>query len=340
MKIAVGISNQPIIIQHSILKPFNKRLFYQSSSWAYRFVKSLKQNGVGCELVEMDKSDWIDRLKAYDVLIWKPQFMGVRSSQILKEKIFFIQYYMKIRVYPNYETVWHFDSKIAQSYLFKYQKIRTPYTFVSFDYNESVHHARKLRYPVVLKESSGAGSSGVSLVRSCKTLIRYINSRFLWENLLSRKLNNRLFDRFGQLYTQTFLRDNPADLRITVIGDRYAFGFWRKNRVNDFRASGSGRIDYTTELPKHIISYCARISRINRFDSMAYDILFRGNNFYIVEMSYGYNDRAVYNSAGYYILDENCEVSDFIEGHYWPEQLWVRWLLDNCRSHAAGKARK
>jgi len=331
MRIAVGISNQPIKIQGSILRPFNKRLFKQDDNWACKFACFLKQEGVDCDIVEMDKSDWIDRLKPYDILIWKPRFMGPRSSQIIKEKIFFIQYFMKKRVYPNYETVWHFDSKIAQSYIFKHQRIKSPHTFVSFDYNEAIHQARKQRYPVVLKESGGASSSGVSLIRSGRAMISYINKRFLWENLLSRKVSSRLFDRFGQIYIQTFLRGNPADLRINIIGDQYAFGFWRKNRENDFRASGSGRIDYKTELPKHIIEYCARISRMNRFDSMAYDILFRKDKFYIVEMSYGYNDRAVYNSGGYYILDKNCEVSEFVTGHYWPQQLWVRWLLDNIR---------
>jgi len=331
MKIAVGISNQPIYIQNSILKPFKRRLFYQSNAWAYRFIIYLRQEGIKCDLVEMDKNDWIQKLKPYDLVIWKPQFMGVRSSQNFKEKIFFIQYFMKKRVYPNYETVWHFDSKIAQSYIFRYQKIRTPETFVSFDYNEAMHHAIRLNYPVVVKESSGASSSGVSLVKSCRNLMRYINSRFLWENLLSRKLSSRIFDRFGHLYTQRFLRGNSCDLRITIIGDRYAFGFWRKNRNNDFRASGSGRIDYESRLPKDIISYCARISKMNHFDSMAYDILFRKDKFYIVEMSYGYNDRAVYNCRGYYVLDEKCEISDFVEGHYWPQQLWVRWLLDNMQ---------
>lgn len=331
MRIAVGISNQQINIRNSVLKPFNKRLFYQGYNWAVKFSESLKKEGISCDTVEMDKSDWIDKLKPYDVLIWKPQFLGVRSAQILKEKIFFIQFYMNKRVYPSYETIWHFDSKIAQSYLLKYQRIRTPDTFVTFDYNEAVNKAGRLKYPVVLKESGGASSSGVSLVKSAKAMMRYINRRFLWENLLSRKVSSRLFDRFGQLYIQTFLRGNAADLRITIIGNCYAFGFWRRNRPNDFRASGSGRLDYNTKLPEHVISYCAWISRNNRFDSMAYDILFKKDKFYIIEMSYGYNDKAVYNCSGYYVLNEKCEIESFIEGHYWPQQIWVKWLTDNLR---------
>lgn len=329
MRIAVGVSNQPINIKNSMLKQFNKRFFGESGNWASQFLTGIKQEGFVCDIVEMDKSDWIEKLRPYDVIIWKPQFMGVRSTQNFKEKIFFIQYYMKKRVYPSYETIWHFDSKIAQSYLFKYQWIRTPHTFVTFDYNEAVSQAKSFKYPVVLKESQGAGSTGVSLVKSRRAMMRYINNRFLWENLLSRKVSGRLFDRFGRLYVQNFLRGNSADLRITIIGDRYACGFWRKNRNHDFRASGSGKIDYDTELPKQVIRYCAEISRYNRFDSMAYDILFRKDKFYIVEMSYGYNDKAVYNCNGYYVLDENCEIAAFEKGHYWPQQLWVKWLLDS-----------
>ena len=47
---------------------------------------------------------------------------------------------------------------------------------------------------------------------------------------------------------QEFLPCNDFDTRITVIGNR-AFGFRRFNRANDFRASGSGKIDYD---PKNI----------------------------------------------------------------------------------------
>ena len=43
---------------------------------------------------------------------------------------------------------------------------------------------------------------------------------------------------------QEFIPDNQRDFRVTIIGRRYAFVFWRNNRPGDFRASGSGLIDY------------------------------------------------------------------------------------------------
>ena len=135
-----------------------------------------------------------------------------------------------------------------------------------------------------------------------------------------------MFDRFGQIYVQEFLEGNKADLRITVIGDKYAYGFWRKNRENDFRASGSGNIDYQTDIPQNVIRYCSQISKRYGFDSMAYDILFRDSDFFIVEMSYGYNESALYNSKGYYELDQNGGVLCFNEGNHWPQELWVKWI--------------
>ena len=59
---------------------------------------------------------------------------------------------------------------------------------------------------------------------------------------------------------------------------------------------------------------------------MAYDILFRGSQFVINEISYGYLDSAPYRTAGYYELDDQGELA-FRDGHVWPQTLWVDWLL-------------
>jgi len=312
------------------LKYFSKYIFKDTYNWAEKLAEYLNDNNILYDFVYIDENDWIEKIDKYDVVIWKTAFMGVKSSQILKEKVFFMQEIMQKRVFPNYNTVWHFDSKIAQSYLLRYKKIKTPETFVSFDYNNILNNIDLFKYPVVIKETNGAGSSSVSLVKSPKHLVKYVNKRFLWENIFSRKLSSRLFDRFGQIYLQEFIPNNNSDLRITIIGHKYAFGFWRKNRHGDFRASGSGRLDYVTDVPPQIIKYCSQISKSNNFDSMAYDILFRNGEFMVVEMSYGYSDKAIYNSNGYYILDENGDIKSFEKGHYWPQQLWIKWILESC----------
>jgi len=328
MKIGVCVSNDIPNLKGRFIKIFQKRINKSRKDWSDKFAEALDKENLKYGYIYMDRNDWIKQVNKYDILIWKPKFMGVQSSQFFKEKIYFIQYIMKKRIYPNYETVWHFDSKIAQKYIFEYTNVKTPSTFVSFDYNESVNIAEKINYPVIVKSSNGAGSTGVKLINSKKNLIKKINYEFVVKKIINKVLKTS-YDRFGYLYCQQFIRGNAKDLRINIIGNKYAIGFWRINRDNDFRASGSGKIDYSTEIPINVIEYCASISRDNKFDSMAYDVLFTDNKFVIVEMSYGYVDQAVYNAKGYYILNEQGKVKEFVEGNFWPQELWIKWVIDD-----------
>lgn len=333
MKIGICISNETPIIKGKFNGFLQQKVNQSTKDWSLRFSEALNKKNVNFGYIYIDRDDWIQQIKQYDILLWKPKFMGIESSQFFKEKIYFIQHIMDKRIYPNYETVWHFDSKNAQKYLFEYTNIKTPKTFVSFDYNESIKTSNKIKYLIVVKSSNGAGSIGVKLVKSYKTLTRKINFDFLGKKILNRLFNTN-HDPFGYLYFQTFMENNDGDLRINIIGDKYAVGFWRSNRDNDFRASGSGKIDYNKEIPVEIIEYCANISKINKFDSMAYDVLFdQEGDFVIVEMSYGFIDTAVYNAKGYYLMNSEGKVSKFIAGNYWPQELWVEWALENINNN-------
>src|ERR1041385_1478455 len=73
------------------------------------------------------------------------------------------------------------------------------------------------------------------------------------------------------VYFQKFLPGNNYDTRITVIGDR-AFGFRRYTRDNDFRSSGSGRLDYDIRgIDEECLRVAFEISKKMGFQSMAYD---------------------------------------------------------------------
>lgn len=296
------------------------------------------------EIINIDTNDWISKIQKFDVIMWKPHNMGVESASYFKEKIYFIEKHLGKLIVPNYNTIWHFESKVAQSYIFERYKINKPRTVATFDYYNALEKIKEFKFPVVFKKSSGASSVNVRLVKThtkaaaifkrifCRQLIKEMfvkkgpflsrfSCSYIWAGLDSKLfgVNQRV------AYWQEFIPDNSADLRITVIGNKYAFGFWRKNRPGDFRASGSGNIDFETPVPDTIVKYCMNISSELDFDSMAYDILFTNDSFVIVEMSYGYIDTAVYKSNGYYeLIDGELK---FNEGNYWPQEIWVRWAL-------------
>jgi len=301
-------------------------------------------------VINLDRHDWIEAIETFDAVIWLGSHTSPRYAAFYSEKIYFIETFLGKKVIPNFATSWHYESKVAQSYLFKHIKARIPRTMVSFDYEDSLEQLSQAKLPLVFKRSEGAASRYVRLVKDLQTgrkLIQQIFNQYLWDKarmqtksrtaLSSLNLYRPWFlahliakirqeEGFGVVYWQDFIPGNDADLKVEVIGDRYAYAFWRHNRDNDFRASGSGKIDYESNVPEDVLLHLFHLNREMGFDSMGYDILFDGSQFLISEMSFSYDDNVPYQGKGYYELDDNEKLT-FNNGHFWPQELWIDWLL-------------
>ena len=312
------------------------------------------------DVVDIGSDSWVDHVRDRDLVIWKPAYMGPRSASHFKEKIYFMEQYLGLLVVPSFRTIWHFESKVAQAYLLRERSVPTPRTVVSFTPSDALRQLDAASLPLVFKASHGASSSNVRMVNSASDARRLIDKVFCAENwreyraqrtsgiraLLTlprrrwfwskvrQKLSHDEF--FNVVYWQEFVRGNDADLRITVIGDRYAVGFWRRNRPGDFRASGSGLLDYETPIPEDAVGYCMALNRQFGFDSMAYDLLFESEDFVVVEMSYAYNDKAVFGAPGHYTLGDDDSLL-YEAGHVMPQELWVDCAL---RKAAARRNRR
>lgn len=311
------------------------------------------------DVIDIGAHDWLERLAPYDLVIWKTLFMGPEFAGHYKDKIYFIENVLGKVVVPGFATVWHFESKVAQSYVFAHEGVATPKTIASFDYDDALDCLRQAHYPIVVKQSHGASSTNVKLIAGESQAQKWLTKTFfqqMWKrhkatygNRLSRfarapwhrwfwtKVAHRdLRTGEGEVaYWQEYVAGNHADLRITVIGDRDAFAFWRRNRPGDFRASGSGLLDYETPVPEAAVRYCIGLNRRFGFDSMAYDLLFRGDDFVIVEMSYGYLDDAVFKAPGHFLLDDQDALL-YRDGHVMPQDVWVEWALRKATIERAG----
>ncbi|MFA6930559.1 MAG: hypothetical protein WCT05_09540, partial [Lentisphaeria bacterium] len=104
----------------------------------------------------------------------------------------------------------------------------------------------------------------------------------------------------GYLYFQDFVPKNSYDIRIIVIGER-AIAIKRYCRANDFRASGSGIIEYTNGSEER---RCAEIAfetvKKMRTQSCAFDFVFRDGEPLIVELSYAFTEKAYRKCLGYW----------------------------------------
>jgi glutathione synthase/RimK-type ligase-like ATP-grasp enzyme len=305
--------------------------------WTNRMIDAL-DNALGTssgeklwDVVDINKNGWIETLLNYDAILWPPGCMGIKPSSHLKEKIYFLEKHMGKLIMPNFETVWHFESKVAQSFIFNYYNIPTPRTVVSFSLDDALSLLRSENYPVVFKSSSDAASRGVRLVKD-KKRAQWYAWKALYTGLGWRIIRRalKLDHRDNVAYWQEFIPNNERDLRVTAIGDRCAVAFWRKNRPGDFRASGSGRIVYTEPAPEETIRFAMETNKKLGFDSMGYDFIFREGKFVITEMSYTYVDSAIHNATGYYRKLENGDL-EFITGQFWPQEFWVSWFINRIK---------
>ena len=85
----------------------------------------------------------------------------------------------KIRTFPNWNTVWHFDDKVAQVYLLDAAGIpQPPPPIVFWNQRKALAFARDATYPLVLKLAGGIGSENVRKVASADEAMFWIGRLF------------------------------------------------------------------------------------------------------------------------------------------------------------------
>lgn len=312
----------------------------------HRYETVLDYNGIKHVRLSVDDPHFWDQVRNISLFlyIWRH---NDRSRHPALAILPVIEHELGIPVYPNFQTCWHYDDKIRQWYLLKSHGFPTIQSWVFWGRDQALAWAKSADLPVVFKLKRGAGSTNVLKLDNRSEVKKIINRMFgpgVPAEGLPKSLNKSKWKKFLRLcavqkrrwkgeavpYTmrgsswevhrnyvffQEFLPGNDCDTRITVIGKR-AFGFRRMNRAGDFRASGSGVIDYNIKgIDPKCIEIAFDISGKMRFKSMAYDFLkTTSGNWQIAEISYLFLDTAIWRCPGYW--DENLR---WVEGHYWPQ---------------------
>lgn len=314
-----------------------------------RWANLLVSAGHQVRWVDVFSANILDQLKGCDGFIWRH---GHRQQhrQVARRLLPVLEAKLGLEVYPDQATCWHYDDKISQYYLLAALDIPIPKTYVWFDYDKASKWLKEADYPMVIKLWSGAGSDNVRLVRdqgqaqkclyqlfrqgvdkmnelfTTNSISFYYRMRYSAKILLKGRLPLRPCELHkNYILFQQFLKDNPFDTRITIIGNR-AFGFRRFNRPDDFRASGSGKLDMD---PANIDLKSVRLA----FDSakklgsqsLAFDILKQGEKRIVAEVSYTYVSWAVYDCPGHWELHNNQ--LQWKPGQMWPEEAQIEDFL-------------
>jgi glutathione synthase/RimK-type ligase-like ATP-grasp enzyme len=330
-----------IAIQRDRLQQKNGKLQSFSDYW----LKLAAETGIEVRVVNVFAPDFIDQLADCDGFMWRFGFRS-RERLLAKRLLPAVEHGLGIQVFPSWKTAWHFEDKVAQHYLLQAAGIPTPRTWSFWKQEPALEFCREASYPLVMKLAHGFQSMNVRLLQNADEATYWVHQMFgpgvtslKGSHLvrMARRLRTAVPPTLGKtlgrstqpdevhhgyILLQEFLAGNDFDTRVTVIGNR-AFAFRRFNRPNDFRASGSGLIDWDpAQIDLGMVRLAFRVARQLGTQSVAIDGLRRGEERLINEISYTYVSWLVRDCPGHWVLsgDPASGRLDWVEGHMTPEE--------------------
>ena len=307
-------------------------------SFSDRWIEYCKENGIPYKIVNVYQPNIVQQVADCDAFMWHHHHGNYKDVLFAKQLLYSLQIAGK-RVFPDFNTGWHFDDKVGQKYLLEAIGAPLVPSYVFYTKREAMEWIEKTTFPKVFKLRGGAGAMNVRLMktkREAKRLVKqafgrgfsqfnrfsYLKERYeRWrrgkDTLLGvckgvgrlvvpteyAKMHAR---EKGYVYFQDFVPGNQFDVRIVVVGNK-AFGLKRLVRKNDFRASGSGNIVYNrSEIDERCVRLAFEVAKKLYSQSIALDFVFDSNREpLIVEISYGYSVKAYYKCEGYW-SDDMC----------------------------------
>lgn len=313
----------------------NKDKYIHTGKWSLVWIKYCKENNLDFEIVNCYSTNIIEEIERFDILLWHFGQYSLQDMQFARSILKTIEE-MGIITFPNSKTAWHFDDKIAETYLLQSMNAPIPKSWFFYSKKSALDYFDKeCSYPIVAKLKCGSGSSNVKLLRNKKQAYKYSNKMFkngykaapkiifkAKSNIKSSKNLDTFIKRFiripdfihsysnarklpnekGYVYLQEYIPNDGFDLKVVVVGEKLSFCS-RNVRSGDFRASGGGSVTYDKELiTKDIRKIAFDLSRKLKFQSMGYDFVINNltKEAYIIEISYGYSHVAQMDLGGYW----------------------------------------
>lgn len=321
----------------ALLQDINIKL--HSSNWFIPWEKYCKENNIEFSVINPYKHNVIKELATFDVVLW--HFSGyVYKDMLIAKDILFSAKKMGKRVFPDFDDCWHFDDKIAETYLLQSIDAPLPKSFMYYSFEDLKNALNTLSFPIIAKLRNGSGSHNVKLIKDKSALEKYAQQMFskgfnsspslLYKtssNIKSSKSLKVFYNRAkripeflktlaaakvfpnekGYVYLQEFIPNNGFDLKVVVIGDKLSF-IGRNIREGDFRASGGGDLFYDRKfITKNVIDSAFRTNDLLGFKCMGYDYVVNketGEGI-IIEISYGFSHEALLLANGYFDREAN-----------------------------------
>lgn len=304
----------------------------KNDDFSSKWIDYCQKNHIDYKTVDCYSNDIIAEMQDCDALMWHFNQSNPKDVLFAKQLIYALQTAGK-KVFPDFNTAWHFDDKVGQKYLLEAVGAPLVPSYVFYDKNEAMKWIDRTDFPKVFKLRRGAGSAHVKLLKSKSEARRAVRKAFSSGFSQYDKIGN-LKDRWykyrngsntlwnvckgilrlakttefakvagkerGYIYFQDFIPENTHDIRVIVIEGK-AFAIKRLVREGDFRASGSGHVKFEKyHFDEELIRLSFKISDQVKSQSLAIDYVFKGDKPRVVELSYGFIKEVYYKCEGYW----------------------------------------
>ena len=314
------------------------------------WIEYCKKNNIPYKLVNAYDNNIIDQLSDCSVFMWHIMQGDHRDMLFGKQLLFSLQQ-KGLKVFPNFNTAWHFDDKLGQKFLLEALDIPLVPTYAFFTKESALLWAKKTDFPKVFKLRGGAGSRNVFLVKNYAQAKRFINKAFgrgfpyfsrwrnftdHWEKFIGKREHFKSFlggiwhllfpikeyelfcrDK-GYAYFQDFVPNNEFDIRVCIVNNQ-AFALKRMVRENDFRASGSHSFSYDkNQISDKYIECAFDINSKLKSQSLAVDFITAPDgSLLITEISFGFAPDFYSQCEGYWTPDMKWNEGNNFDFYGW-----------------------
>lgn len=322
----------------------------ERQSFSDRWMELAQAQDIEPVPVDVFSQDVVARISACDAFMWRYP-SSARARSYGRRLTYAVEAGLGIPVFPSMKSSWYYEDKPGQRYFFKAAAISHAETRVFWNREQAERFCDCTTYPFVLKLAGGHQSLNVRLVRNRHEAAFYVEELFSHgvaslgyrpasrSRMLLRRLRAAAETikghnaqgptteaelQYGYFYAQEFLPNNEFEVSAIIIGNR-AFAARRFNRPGDFRTGGStGRMDWD---PKAIreddIRLAYQVARKLEAQTVAIDILHRGTEPVIIELTVNYASWVVRDCPGHWLL----------EGE--PQSGKLTWVVGSTRAEDA-----
>lgn len=317
----------------------NDSEFYRSGMSISLLESYFKARGYETEILNFAAVDFRQDWKNKVVLYTSLEDEGYLYKSFIEDIVLGLEL-AGAHVIPKYEHLRAHNNKVIMEIIRDLSGFGGIKNIVSRKYGclEELQQEKKpFDFPVVIKSSAGAMSTGVRLARKYEDLISH--ATFLSRSPVKQSMRLRETARTfkhknykkesvhrNKFVVQNFVEELTHDYKVLVYSNRY-FVLKRNVRANDFRSSGSGLFEFTEELPEILLPFSEKVMETFNVPNISLDIAVIGKEPYLLEMQFvAYGNKTLEWSPFHFV--KSASVWEKVEGKSVLEEVYVKSITD------------